>query len=118
MATLGMLVILPPVTFLLFLFMGYLLYKLGDAMAPPLTAKGAKLKTYACGESRRFPGRMMQPSFHLFHMAFLFTIVHVSILMLATFPLGVAEGSLMSAKGFALSYLVAMVLSVIALLAR
>jgi len=118
MRFLANLLTLPPVTFLLFLLVGWLLYKLGEWMAPPLDPRGAKLKHYACGETRRFPGQFIQPSYHLFHLAFLFTIVHVGVLMLATLTVGLSGEALAPARVAGLWYLLAMALSVVALKAR
>ena len=39
----------PPVAFVVFLFMGWLLYKWGDSMAPKFTPTRDKIVAYACG---------------------------------------------------------------------
>jgi hypothetical protein len=45
-----------------------------------------KLSTYACGED--IPGKKVQYSYHLFHFAFFFTVLHVAALVIATVPSG------------------------------
>jgi len=77
----------PLVAFLVFLFIAYLIYRLGGAMAPkPKHQSRHKLSTYACGEE--VEGGKVQQSFTLFHIAFIFTIFHIAALIIATIPKG------------------------------
>jgi NADH:ubiquinone oxidoreductase subunit 3 (subunit A) len=78
---------LPVVTFGLALLVALLIYWLGGKMAAmPLRDAKYKLKAYACGED--FPGGKVEQSYGLFHVAFLFTILHVGVLVVATAPKG------------------------------
>jgi hypothetical protein len=55
-------------------------------MGPKPNMVEGKLSTYACGED--IPGRKAQYSYHLFHFAFFFTVLHVAALVIATVPSG------------------------------
>ncbi len=72
----------PPVLFSISLVVGYMLFKFGESIAPKTKAIGYKLKMYACGED--FQGKKFQPSYNLFFVAFFFTVLHASALMIAT----------------------------------
>lgn len=75
----------PPVLFIIFLMVGFLLYKLGDAVAPPLHEVGQKLSAYKCGDSKRFPDlNKIESSFYLFDIAVFFTILDLTVMMIAT----------------------------------
>ena len=76
----------PPIAFLIFLIVGYLIYRLSEALGPKPSMEEGKLSTYACGED--IPGGKAQYSYHLFHFAFFFTILHVAALVIATVPSG------------------------------
>ena len=77
----------PLFVFLIFLLVSYLIYRLGGAMALKTKSQSAaKLSTYACGEE--FEGGKLQQSFTLFHVAFIFTIIHIAALVIATIPNG------------------------------
>ena len=76
----------PPITFIIFLIVGYLVYRLSKVLGPKPSVEGGKLSTYACGED--IPGKKSQYSYHLFHFAFIFTILHVAALVVATVPSG------------------------------
>ena len=78
--------LLPPIAFIIFLVIGYLIYRLGGSMGLKLKDEGGKLKPYACGED--IPGGKVQQTYHFFHIAFFFTILHVAVLMIATMPSG------------------------------
>jgi len=82
----GQLLLYPPIAFLILLLIGYLIYKLSRAMGPKPNMVEGKLSTYACGED--IPGRKAQYSYHLFHFAFFFTVLHVAALVIATVPSG------------------------------
>ncbi len=77
---------IPPIAFIIFLVIGYLIYRLGGSMGLKLKDEGGKLKTYACGED--IPGGKVQQTYDFFHVAFFFTILHVAVLMIATMPSG------------------------------
>ncbi len=78
--------LLPPIVFLIFLIIGYLVYRLSKAVGPKPSIEGGKLSAYACGED--IPGKKLQYSYHLFHFAFFFTILHVVALVIATVSSG------------------------------
>ncbi|HSQ35369.1 MAG TPA: hypothetical protein VLQ89_05180 [Candidatus Binatia bacterium] len=79
----------PPLAFLFFLAVFYLIYFLAGRMAPKLTAVGGKLKTYHCGED--IPGGKPQFGYKLFFfIALFFTMMHVAALVVATLPSGPA----------------------------
>lgn len=74
----------PVTVFGLSLIAGWLLYAFGKAIAPPTRAVGGKLKTYACGEN--LEGASFPTAYHLFHAAFIFTLLDVTALVLGTTP--------------------------------
>jgi NADH:ubiquinone oxidoreductase subunit 3 (subunit A) len=79
--------VLPVVTFGLALLVVLFIYWLGGKMAAmPFREARGKLKAYACGED--LPGGKVEQSYGLFHVAFLFTILHVGVLVVATAPAG------------------------------
>jgi NADH-quinone oxidoreductase subunit A len=82
----GQFLLYPPIAFLIFLLIGYLIYRLSRALGPKPSMAEGKLSTYACGEN--IPGRKVQYSYHLFHFAFFFTVLHVATLVIATVPSG------------------------------
>jgi NADH-quinone oxidoreductase subunit A len=104
------LLISPPVAFVLYLFVVFLVYLLGKRMAPKLKKVGGKLTTYACGED--IPGVKVQFGYRLFFfIALFFTIMHVAALMIATVPSG-------KIVIFAVLYLAVIFLSIMALVTR
>ena len=76
----------PPIAFLIFLLLGYLVYVFSKAQAPKPRLEEGKLNTYACGEN--IQGKKVQYGYHLFHFAFFFTVLHVAALVIATVPSG------------------------------
>ncbi|HIC93048.1 MAG TPA: hypothetical protein EYP09_02195 [Anaerolineae bacterium] len=77
----------PPVAFVVFLGIGYGIYRLGGAIAAPGKPHPGKRATYACGED--IPAQRVRPSYQaFFYLAFLFTILHLAALMVATAPGG------------------------------
>ncbi len=63
---------------------GWGMYALGRALAPASRVVGGKLKTYACGEhveADAFP-----TAYHLYHAAFIFTLLDVVALVIGTVP--------------------------------
>ncbi len=100
----------PPIAFFFFLLVAYLLYALGNSMAPKLNRTPGKLSTYACGED--IPGVKVQFGFRLFYLfALFFTIMHVAALVIATVPMG-------KIVFFAIIYLAMIFLSIMALVSR
>jgi NADH-quinone oxidoreductase subunit A len=100
----------PPVAFLIFVGLGFLLYALGSRMAPKLKKQGGKLTTYACGED--LPGVKLQFGYRLFFfIALFFTMMHVAALVIATLPSG-------KIVFFGIIYLVMIFLSIMALITR
>jgi len=77
----------PPLAFLFFLAVFYLIYFLAGKMAPKANAIGGKLKSYHCGED--IPGVKPQFGYKLFFfIALFFTMMHVAALVVATLPSG------------------------------
>lgn len=100
----------PPISFVIFLGVGLLLYVLGRAMAPRTNMTEAKGSPYACGED--VPMRKAQISYKLFFsLAIFFTVMHVAALVVATLPTG-------PIAALGILYLVIISLSVFALVTR
>lgn len=100
----------PPVAFVIFLGVAFLIYSLGKVMAPKLKRVGGKLATYGCGED--IPGVKFQFGYRLFFfIALFFTIMHVAALVVATAPAG-------KAAFLAVAYLAVIFLAVMALPTR
>ena len=74
----------PLTVFAIALLCRWLLYQVGRALCPPSTATGDKLKTYACGEEA--PAKSFPTAYHLFHAAFIFTLLDVMALVIGTVP--------------------------------
>jgi len=74
----------PVTVFGMSLFAGWLIYLFGKALAPASRVVGGKLKTYACGEDVK--GTSFPTAYHLFHAAFIFTLLDVVALVLGTSP--------------------------------
>jgi NADH:ubiquinone oxidoreductase subunit 3 (subunit A) len=72
----------PVVVFMVYLGMGMLLYLAGTRLAPPLRDAGWKLSPYACGEVA--PVKKVRPNYNFYHVAYLFTILHVGALVTCT----------------------------------
>jgi NADH-quinone oxidoreductase subunit A len=100
----------PPIAFVIFLLLFYLLYLLSGLIAPKVKKGVGKLATYACGED--IPGYKIQFGYRLFFfIALFFTMMHVSALVVATLP----SGPLVF---FGVFYLGMIFLSVLALITR
>ena len=105
-------IITPLSGFVIFSFVSYLIYKLGDTLAPKLKDQGAKLTQYACGEN--FPAKRFQVGYRLFfYAALFFTMMHVAAMVIATLPGGSFPMALM---GF--FYLLMIFLSIVALILK
>ncbi|MCL2137137.1 MAG: NADH-quinone oxidoreductase subunit A [Coriobacteriia bacterium] len=90
----------PPVVFVVVLAVVTLLALLSRGLAVKSKPSEIKNDPYACGQEVS-TGRI-QPGYNFFHIAFIFTILEVTALLLATF----------TSQAF---YLIAVVLSIIAL---
>ena len=82
--TLEDIIVSPLLVFIIFLLIAYAIYRFGGLLSPKTKIVGGKLKAYACGED--IPGKFIQPTYQLFYVAFFFTILHVSALVVATVP--------------------------------
>jgi len=72
----------PATVFGLSLMCGWAVYLFGRALAPASLAIGGKLKTYACGEN--VEADSFPTAYHLYHAAFIFTLLDVMALVLGT----------------------------------
>jgi NADH:ubiquinone oxidoreductase subunit 3 (subunit A) len=72
----------PFAVFAVYLGVGALLYMTGTALAPALRDTGSKCMSYACGEIA--PLRKLRPNYNFYHVAYLFTILHVGTLITCT----------------------------------
>ena len=101
------LILAPPIAFIIFLIVVYLIYKGGGVLALRKKVEGKKLDTYACGED--IPSGKVQHAYQFFRIAFFFTILHVAALVIATVPSG-------SAALLGIIYLVIAIVAVVILL--
>ncbi len=74
----------PLVIFGIFFLISYTIYKIGKKHAPKVPQSDDKLMGYASGENVQ--GTKLTQSYNLFHVAFIFTIFHVAVLLLALIP--------------------------------
>ena len=72
----------PLFVFLLCLLAALILYWLGGKMAPRFAAEGGKAKAYTGGED--IPGKKQHMSYQFYHLALIFTVLHVTTLVVAT----------------------------------
>ncbi|MCD6359553.1 MAG: hypothetical protein J7M38_01730 [Armatimonadetes bacterium] len=86
----------PITVFAISLLCAWLLYLIGRAIAPASQAAAGKLRTYACGEN--VDGKSFPTAYHLFHAAFIFTLLDVLALVAGTV-------SMHAALWLAISYL-------------
>jgi len=78
----------PPVAFLLFIGISYLIFLFGGLIGAKPTEEAGKLETYACGED--FKPEKFSFGYDKFYIsAIFFTIMHVAVLTIATVPGGV-----------------------------
>ncbi|MEO0225533.1 MAG: hypothetical protein ABIL05_01125 [candidate division WOR-3 bacterium] len=102
--------IAPPIAFIIFLGIFYLIYGLGSLIAPKFKKTPGKSATYVCGED--IPGTKVQFGYRLFfYVALFFTMMHVAALVVATIPSG-------KVALFGIFYLAMIFLSVVALITR
>jgi NADH-quinone oxidoreductase subunit A len=100
----------PLISFVIFLLIYYIFYRLSTGLAPKGKPSPGKLTTYACGED--IPGYKIQFGYRLFFfVALFFTMMHVAALVVATVP----KGPLVY---FGIFYLGMIFLSILALITR
>jgi len=81
------LLLAPPVAFVIFLLIFWVIYRIAGSLAAKGPASSGKYTTYACGEDiDSFKIQFGYGMFFLF--AIFFTIMHVTVLVLATIPKG------------------------------
>ena len=68
----------------IFFLIAYVIFWFGGKLAPKVEQSEDKLMAYASGEN--IEGMKAPQSYTLFHVAFIFTIFHVAVLMLALIP--------------------------------
>ena len=68
----------------IFLLIAYIIFKIGGSLAPKVPQSEDKLMGYASGE--KVEATKVIQSYSLFHVAFIFTIFHVAVLLLAMVP--------------------------------
>jgi len=101
------LILSPPIAFIIFLVIAYLVYKAASTLGPKTKVEGKKLATYFCGED--IPGKKVQPAYHFFRFAFFFLVLHIAVLVIATVPSGMGAF-------WGIIYLVTVLIAVVILL--
>lgn len=102
------LILSPPVALILFLGLGYGLYRLGGRLAPEGGTHEARRRPYTGGEELPAPTRRL--SYHaFFRLALMFGILHVAALVVSTLPASLVT------RRTALFYLVGIGISVFVL---
>jgi NADH:ubiquinone oxidoreductase subunit 3 (subunit A) len=77
----------PPVAACIFLALAYTIYRLGGALSPPGEEHPGKCQPYACGEDLTPPEAKL--AYHaFFHLALMFSTLHLAILVTSTLPPG------------------------------
>lgn len=74
-----------PIAFLIFTVLAYVLFGIGKQMAPPFEKTEGKVAPYLCGEDFEL-GTLNPGYWQFFSIAILFTILHVTVFMLALMP--------------------------------
>ncbi len=75
----------PPVVMLIYLGLGYGLYRLGRAWAAQGEDHPGKEEPYACGEDLR-PGPIKLAYHSFFRLALMFSVLHLATLTVSTLP--------------------------------
>lgn len=100
----------PPSAFLIFFAVFTVIYFLAGALAAKGRKSGGKLTTYACGEN--IDSSKFQFGYEFFFLfAIFFTIMHVTVLVIATLPGG-------TIAFFGLFYLIMISIAVATLITR
>ena len=68
----------------IFMLVAYIIYRIGGSLAPKVPQSEDKLMGYASGE--KVEATKIIQSYSLFHVAFIFTVFHVAVLLLAIVP--------------------------------
>ncbi len=68
----------------IFMLVAYIIYRIGGSLAPKVPQSEDKLMGYASGE--KVEATKIIQSYSLFHVAFIFTVFHVAVLLLAMVP--------------------------------
>ena len=92
----------PGVVFALCFVCTWLVYLVGKSMSAVGEASVGKCRAYACGEDIEGD---ITPSYNWFHIAFVFTLLDIAVLMVATMPPNVHLGlgvTWVVAAGFAI----------------
>lgn len=92
----------PGVVFALCFVCTWLVYLIGKSMSAVGEASVGKGKVYACGEDIE---ANIAPSYNWFHIAFVFTLLDIAVLVVATMPASVNLGlgvAWVVAAGFAI----------------
>ena len=76
----------PAVVFAAGFLVSLALYWFAGMLGPATKKAEHKFESYACGED--YPSGKIAPGYDFFHVAFLFTILHVGVLLVATAPSG------------------------------
>jgi NADH:ubiquinone oxidoreductase subunit 3 (subunit A) len=74
-----------PIAFLIFTVLAYVLFGIGKQMAVPFEKTEGKIAPYLCGEDLDL-GVLSPGYWQFFSIAILFTILHVTVFMLALMP--------------------------------
>ena len=64
------------------LLFAWFFYWMGGKMAPRFIASGGKPKAYTGGED--IPGKKQRMSYQFYHLALVFTVLHVTMVVVAT----------------------------------
>lgn len=72
----------PLFIFALALLFAWFFYWLGGKMAPGFVASGGKAKAYTGGEN--IPGKKQGMTYQFYHLALVFTVLHVTTVVVAT----------------------------------
>ena len=87
---------LTPIAFLIFTVVSYVLFGIGKQMAVPFTPAEGKTAPYLCGEDLDL-GTINPGYWQFFSIAILFTILHITVFIIALVPA--------PAVGFGIAYL-------------
>lgn len=77
----------PAIVFALCFVCTWIIYQIGRSLSAAGKTAAGKTAIYACGEDVTVPDR---PAFNWFHIAFIFTLLDVGVLMIATIPTNVS----------------------------
>ncbi|HBT20395.1 MAG TPA: hypothetical protein DEA47_03395 [Peptococcaceae bacterium] len=76
---------LPPIAFIIFTIVAYLLMGMGKMMAVPFKDVEGKTDPYLCGEDLAL-GMIVPSYWQFFSIAILFTILHIAVFIVALMP--------------------------------